>query len=440
MACLVNQTSDFEVEKIGAQPVDLVLEPVVKVCKVCKVGNLTAVSNNRGCDGLIVYTRDGTYLANHVERICNNRQLPCRAGHFYGYVSLSVKASSKKFKCYDKEALKNEYLVTSNQTAFSTMYLWDCVTQIVFSNASFESLAKVYNTVHFVNLPTDVMQRRIEINRKRIAEGVFTFFFLEVGQRYEVPPIIFDNIDETILRSKVTFRDQFRKIWSVDHKCEIQGCDSVLVIDGGMKPTRQLCAAKLHGMKEFEMSGMVVVCGCLKAPMPNSKYCSDHVNMATPAMTSNQVSSSTRMTLRDHRKATSIFKESPQDNIYVIESLVDKKIEENNTYWKVQWLGFPPEQATWEVESNIQKWITSYYDAKLERLGSPLPEPRVKHSKRAGDEIYHYLSWDGVSDEPSQWVGDSFFKIAADDGELVSQFENDNSCNTHKTKDKRDRR
>ena len=193
-------------------------------------------------------------------------------------------------------------------------------------------------------------------------------------------------------------------------------------------------------MKEFEMSGMVVVCGCLKAPMPNSKYCSDHVNMATPAMTSNQVSSSTRMTLRDHRKATSTFKESPQDNIYVIQSLVDKKTEEDTTYWKVQWLGFPPEQATWEVESNIQKWITSYYDAKLERLGSPLPEPRVKHSKRAGDEIYHYLSWDGVSDEPSQWVGDSFFKIAADDGELVSQFENDNSCNTQKTKDKRDRR
>ena len=165
MASLDNQTSEFEVEKIGAQSVELVLEPVVQVCKVCKVGNLTTVSDRRGYDGLIVYTRDGSYLANHVERRCNNRQLPCRAGHFYGYVSMSVKASSKRFKCYDKEALKNEYLVTSSQTAFCTMYLWDCVNQILFSNASFESLAKVYNTIHFVNLPMDVMLRRIEINR-----------------------------------------------------------------------------------------------------------------------------------------------------------------------------------------------------------------------------------------------------------------------------------
>ena len=255
-----------------------------------------------------------------------------------------------------------------------------------------------------------------------------------------MPPIICDNIDESILKYKLDFRDQFRKIWSVDHQCEVKGCDSVLVIDGGMKPTRPLCAAKLHGIKEFEMSGMVVVCGCQKAPLPSSKYCGDHVDMATPSMTSNQVSSSTRMTLRNHRKATSVFKESLQDNIYVIESLESKKFVEHVTYWKVKWLGFPADQATWEPESNIQKWIISYYEADESRLGKLLPEPRVKHTKRAGDEIYHYLSWDGISDEPSRWVGDSFFKIAADDGEIVSQLEDENSCNTQKTKDKRDRR
>ena len=174
-------------------------------------------------------------------------------------MSLGEKSNPTKPRCYEREALKKKYLVTSTQTAFSVAYLWDCLLQIVFSNASFESLAKVYNNLHFLNLPTDVMLRRIEVNRKRIAEGIFLFTFLELGQRYGVPPIIFGGIDETILKNKICIRDQFRKIWSVDHLCEVKGCESVIIIDGGMKPTRSLCAAKLHGLREFSKSGMVVV-------------------------------------------------------------------------------------------------------------------------------------------------------------------------------------
>ena len=117
-----------------------------------------------------------------------------------------------------------------------------------------------------------------------------------------------------------------------------------------------------------------------------------------------------------------------------------KKVEKDDSYFKVKWLGFPVEESTWEPAKNIQPWIQSYYEDDPQRLGKPIPEPRIKYTKRAGNEVYHYLTWGGGEGEPlSRWVGDSFFSLAAEDGEIVTQLEG-GSCNTKKTKDKRDRR
>ena len=312
-------------EILGAETSGIILETDAVKCKVCKLGNVIPVKNDKAADKFMIYTRDGTQTATHIESRCNNRSTPCRAGHFYGYVSLGEKGNIERPKCYEKFALKTKYLVTSNQTAFSVHYLWDCLMQIVFSNASFESLAKVYNNLHFVNLPMDVMKQRVEIHRKRIAEALFLFAYLELGQRYGLPPIISGGIDATIEKNRIQIRDKFREIWTVEHRCDVKGCDSVLTVDGGMKPTRSLCAAKLHGVKTFSQSGMTVVCGCLKNPQPDSKFCGDHIGLSTPVMASDSVSESTRISLRNHRNKTASAKEAPQDNMYVIESVLDKK-------------------------------------------------------------------------------------------------------------------
>ena len=105
-----------------------------------------------------------------------------------------------------------------------------------------------------------------------------------MGQRYGVSPIILGGIDQTILTNRIQILDAFRQKWTVDHKCDVKGCASVLTIDGGMKPTRSVCAAKLHGVKEFSKSGMSVVCGCLTKPQPNSKLCGENVGLQTPIM------------------------------------------------------------------------------------------------------------------------------------------------------------
>jgi hypothetical protein len=427
---------EVDMEALGAEPSGIVLETDVVKCKVCGVGKVTPVKNDKASDKFMLYTRDGTLVATHIESRCNNRSLPCRAGHYYGYVSLGEKGNMDRPKCYEKYALKKKYLVTSNQTAFSVQYLWDSLLQIVFSNASFESLAKVYNNLHFVNLPMDVMQQRMEIHRKRITEAIFLFAYLELGQRYGLSPILSGGIDATIEQNRIQIRDEFRKIWTVDHRCDVKGCKSVLTVDGGMKPTRSLCAAKLHGVKIFNQSGMSVVCGCLKNPQPDSKYCGEHVGLSTPAMPSDSVSESTRASLRDHRNKTSTTKDAQQDNMYVIESL----LENRGDMWRVKWLGFPHEASSWEPSANIQPWIRAFYEEDLQRLGQTLPEPKIKHIKKAGNEEYYYLSWGGEKVKGNPWKGKDFFSLASEDGELVSQLEEGQTCNTKKTKDKRERR
>ena len=119
---------------------------------------------------------------------------------------------------------------------------------------------------------------------------------------------------------------------------------------------------------------------------------------------------------------------------------MDKKVENKKVFYKIKWLGFPEEQCTWEPSKNIQEWIISYYSNK-ERYGESLPDPKIKRTKKAGNQTYYYLSWEGGNgDDVSKWVGSSFFELVGDDGEVVSQLDENESCNTKKTKDKRERR
>ena len=105
------------------------------------------------------------------------------------------------------------------------------------------------------------------------------------------------------------------------------------------------------------------------------------------------------------------------------------------------WSGFPEDSSTWEPEANIQPWILEFYQQNQRNLGKPVPNPTIKYSKKSGGETFYYLSWgksNGEDQPRNKWVGESFFSLASEDGDLLSQI--DSSCNTKKTKDRRDRR
>ena len=197
---------------------------------------------------------------------------------------------------------------------------------------------------------------------------------------------------------------------------------------------RKLCAAKLAGVREFESSGLSVVTGCTSIPGPRSKFCQEHQSSESPALLSEQVSKSTRMKLRDHRTTTTESKDAPQDNIYVIESILGIKTEGDTSCYNVKWLHFPETESTWEPESSIPKFIQLYYKDRT-KFGSTLPNPKLKRVKKAGSALYHLLSWEG-EESAAQWVNEDFFKLLGEDGEIVSTLDDTNTCNTRKSRDK----
>ena len=169
---------ELEIEVLNCENAGITLCSSARKCGVSNIGDVVKVGRETN---LVIYTRSGTSQGVHVEMRCNNRgEAPCRVGHYYGYVRVGSE------KHVDDDVLKNKYLITSSHTAFAVDYLWDITLQILFSHATFEGLANIFNNLHFSNLPFDIMRKRENIYSKRIAEAFFLYAFIEVGQRFDV--------------------------------------------------------------------------------------------------------------------------------------------------------------------------------------------------------------------------------------------------------------
>ena len=86
-----------------------------------------------------------------------------------------------------------------------------------------------------MKLPTDVMDRRVELYPDTMNNAYFLYCYLEIGQRYQIKnyQIIRDDLNSTILENKGILMKTFRYKWTVDHKCDISGCGCCIVIDAG---------------------------------------------------------------------------------------------------------------------------------------------------------------------------------------------------------------
>ena len=145
-------------------------------------------------------------------------------------------------------------------------------------------------------------------------------------------------------------------------------------------------------------------------------------------MTASSVSSRTRQQLRKYRTDTASYAEAEQEEVYIVESIMEIKSKEV----LVKWVGFP--NPTWENENGIPKFIRNYYEKNPAKLGKVLPNPKIKHSKTIGETVIHKLSW---GDEPgAEWISEDFFKLLDDNGEITESTES-TSCNTRKSRDKR---
>ena len=418
----VEQLEDWEWSEVEYETA--ILQTKRTKCTVCGVGELKPIPLKEQQQNVIIYTRNGTRRVKHCVMRCNNKNPVCRAYHGFGHYQ------TKGHKIFEDDALRNKVLMTSTQTGFEIDYLVEICASVEINSDAFEGLAKVFNRLHNNKLPTSTSDRRIEVHRKRLTDAYFLYIYLEFCQRsgianYQV--IENSDLDETILKHMPQLHKIFRDKWAVNHKCDVKGCGWCITIDGGLKPHRMVCAAKLSGVREFPKVGLEVITGCIKHPAFNSKYCQEHGSEESPAVTANSISSRTRQQLRKYRTDTASYSEAEQDEVYVVESILEIKGPEI----LVKWAGFP--NPTWENENGIPKFIRNYYEKNPAKLGNVLPNPKIKHSKSIGDTVIHKLSW---GDEPGvEWVSDDFFKLLDDNGENIESTLQ--SCNTRKSRDKR---
>jgi hypothetical protein len=421
---------DFELQ--GVPIIEHVLKTKLTTCRVGGVGEIVEEHNaSKDKQDILVYGRNGTYKMKHLESRCNNRNgfKPCRAGFFHNYYTVKGKT------IYENETLKDDIIVVTSQTAFDTEFLVELVLCVQICNDNFEALSKKYSLLHNRRLPRDVQSKRLDATRKRIADAYFLYAYLELGQRYHIPnyQVIDTTIDNAILKNKDMFQAFFSKKWMVNHRCDRKGCRSCLVLDGGLKPHRMQCSAKLSGIRHFKTSGVKVVTGCTRHPKDDSKYCWEHDGEETPLICSDKVSARTRQALRGHRNHTAVSAEAGQDTMYVVESILD--ISEDQKKFKIKWVGFPEEFATWEDKDTVPKFILKYYLDNPLNLGKTLPNPTIKATKVIGDSEIYLLSWDG--EESRQWLHEDFFKILDDFGDVMSAAV-ETSCKTRKSRDKRE--
>ena len=115
--------------------------------------------------------------------------------------------------------------------------MYDITLQILFSNASFQALAKIYNCLHFTK---PMGKLREEIYQERITDAFFLYSLIEISQRYGLPTIFNPVIEISLMNAIPIIKICHREYWTKEHKCDAPGCGTCLVLDGGMKPHRKV--------------------------------------------------------------------------------------------------------------------------------------------------------------------------------------------------------
>ena len=179
------------------------------------------------------------------------------------------------------------------------------------------------------------------------------------------------EIENAILLHSAEFKRKFRMTWGA-HKCDVMGCGTWLICDGGMKPHRIVCAARYSGIRSYKHTNIKTVTGCTRKPAKDQKFCADHKGQEGPVVLAENLSSETKRALR--KKQTANY---PQDNIFFVRAL----LKHEDGKYLVRWATHSLEEATWEPKSSLPAFIVEWYEEEPDRLGTDIPQPSIKWSK-----------------------------------------------------------
>ena len=389
-----------------------------------------------------LYTRDGPVKTRQITKKCKQ----CKTKYFHGYKYID------RTRIYDTDVLTHSNVITGSHTSFSTKQLHEWCLLILRGNISFSALSEVYNDFHKLEGPG--MDSRYKLWEERVTEAFFLYSLLEFSQRAGIQPQFkfkeeggekMKWIDRGLEQYHFMLRDYFRIYWTSQHRCDVEGCMWAFISDGGMKLHRKLCAAKFSGVRELKHSNVKVLSGCTSIAPPNNLFCKVHQDQPTPVIPSASVTKKTKESLSQARKKSK--KAGPElsnDNLFIVESVLkvrltksDKKAKRRSSIvppqreFLVKWASFDEKDSTWEPAKNLPLFLQKFY-LKPENLRSPLPQPKIKHTKtfKTGEKV-HLLCW-GDDKQSEEWLADSLFDLDSD-----SMIPENSLCNTRKIKDKR---
>ena len=108
----------------------------------------------------------------------------------------------------------------------------------------------------------DTLNKREDVVRKTITHAYFSYAFIELSQRFGRKCKIANKtggLDESILGSLTFLKQYFSQFLTAKHKCDKPGCESVLIVDRGCTPQRELFGEKLNGFTSYEEAGLEVI-------------------------------------------------------------------------------------------------------------------------------------------------------------------------------------
>ncbi|XP_076101176.1 uncharacterized protein LOC143070960 [Mytilus galloprovincialis] len=198
------------------------------------------------------------------------------------------KCSTYKVKgkeLYYKDALTLDYFMSTCDTVFSKEFLNIVDIDLYRKAASFESIAYAYNDEFLGCKWMDSSNSTEILDRRRLSEASYKKTIIEMFTEHKiVEEIEFIKSDE--IEALLEFHVEklwkgFSKKWSSSFhtdNCKHAECSKAIIIDGHMKGTRSVCAAR--GVKTLESEELgTVEMSCTKMPCKGSLYCHDHKSL-----------------------------------------------------------------------------------------------------------------------------------------------------------------
>ena len=107
---------------------------------------------------------------------------------------------------------------------------------------------------------------------------------------------LFPNVDDSLNAYNDLIKMEFSRRWS-KHKCDVPGCSTVLIFDGGCKATRKICGAVKSEVRSL------------------------HHDHKSPVLTPNQISKESLASLNGQQSSREKFLMTglERDNIFVVE-------------------------------------------------------------------------------------------------------------------------